>query len=69
MNTTLRPDTSADPACLHRLHRDEGGAIYVEYISLTLLVGILAAAALVLVGAPLLESFQATQLILAAPVP
>lgn len=67
MNTT--PRRSFEGRTLRHLHADEGGAVYVEYVSLTVLVGLLAAAALILVGAPLLEKFQATQLILAAPVP
>ncbi len=66
MNTKARPRRLGH---LQLLHVDEDGAVYVEYLSLTVLVGLLAAAALILVGAPLLENFQATQLILAAPVP
>ncbi len=48
---------------------EEDGAVYVEYISITILVGILAAAALILVGVPLLQNFQNTQLFLISPLP
>lgn len=48
---------------------DEEGAVYVEYISLIILVSIGAAAAIVAVGVPLLESFRMTQAFLGAPVP
>lgn len=51
------------------LLEDEGGAAYLEYLTITILVGFLAATALVAVGVPLLESFQYTQLFLAAPIP
>ena len=48
---------------------EEDGAVYVEYISIVLLVGILASAALILVGVPVLQNFQNTQLFLLAPLP
>ena len=52
-----------------RLLSEEDGAVYVEYISITLLVGILASAALMLVGVPILENFQNTQTFLLSPIP
>ena len=48
---------------------DESGAVYVEYVALTLLVAFGAAAAIVAVGVPLLESFRMTQAFIGAPVP
>ncbi len=51
------------------LAHDERGAAYVEYITLVILVGVIAAAALITVGVPLLNDFQLTQTILGAPVP
>ena len=48
---------------------EEDGAIYVEYISITILVGLLASLALILVGVPLLQNFQNTQLFLLSPLP
>lgn len=48
---------------------EEDGAVYVEYISLTLLIGILASAALILVGVPVLQHFQNTQTFLLSPLP
>ncbi len=48
---------------------DDSGVIYVEYIVLVLLVGILVALAIIAVGVPLLESFRMTQSFLGAPIP
>jgi len=48
---------------------DEGGAIYVEYIILTLFVAIGFSVAVIGIGVPLLQMFRMTQLFLAAPVP
>lgn len=48
---------------------DNSGVIYVEYIVLVLLIGILVALALIAVGVPLLESFLMTQSFLGAPIP
>ncbi len=52
-----------------RLLRDEDGAVYVEYIVLTLFVGIGFSAAVMAIGIPLLESFRMTQIFLAVPIP
>jgi Flp pilus assembly pilin Flp len=51
------------------LLRDEGGAVYVEYIVLTLFVGIGFSAAVMAIGVPMLEMFRMTQVFLAAPLP
>ncbi|NOY90421.1 MAG: hypothetical protein GXP55_04355 [Deltaproteobacteria bacterium] len=51
------------------LLRDEDGAVYVEYIVLTLFVGIGFSAAVMAIGVPLLESFRMTQIFLAVPIP
>lgn len=48
---------------------EEDGVVYVEYVSITLLIGIIVSAALILVGVPLLNNFQNTQLFLISPVP
>jgi len=48
---------------------DNSGVIYVEYIVLVLLIGILVALALIAVGVPLLESFLMTQSFIGAPIP
>ena len=45
------------------------GAVYVEYVSITLLIGVIVSAALILVGVPLLNDFQNTQLFIISPVP
>ena len=52
-----------------RLLADEAGAVYVEYIVLVLMVGVLVAAAILAIGVPLLESFRMTQTFLGAPIP
>ena len=57
------------PSGQRQLLSEEDGAVYVEYISITILVGILASAALILVGVPLLQNFQNTQLFLLSPLP
>ena len=62
-----RPHSAKTPN--RPLLSEEDGAVYVEYISITLLVAILASAALILVGVPLLQNFQNTQLFLLSPLP
>jgi len=57
------------PARFVELLEDRSGVIYVEYIVLVLLVGILVALAIISVGVPLLESFRMTQSFLGAPIP
>lgn len=53
----------------HGLLADEGGAVYVEHIVLTLLVAIGFSAAVIAIGVPMLESFRMTQIFLALPLP
>ncbi|MDH5490818.1 MAG: hypothetical protein OEY14_02480 [Myxococcales bacterium] len=48
---------------------DRGGAVYAEYVIVTLLVGIGVSAAIIGVGVPLLESFRMTQAFLGASIP
>lgn len=51
------------------LLQDEGGAVYVEYIVLVLLVAVGFSAAVMALGVPLLQSFRMTQLFLGLPIP
>lgn len=48
---------------------EEEGAVYVEYVTLVFFVGIITAAALITVGAPLLRSYRFAQVIIGAPIP
>jgi len=54
---------------VHGLLGDEEGAIYVEYIVLTLLIAVGVSAALLAIGLPMVESFRTTRLFLAMPIP
>ena len=63
-----RPDPIS-PAGGGRVLRDESGAIYVEYIVLTLLVAIGVSWAIIAVAVSLLEHFKMTQAFLGAPIP
>ena len=62
-----QPSRLADPKI--GLLEDTGGAVYVEYIVLTLLVAVGFSAAVIAIGVPLLESFRMTQIFLAVPFP
>jgi Flp pilus assembly protein TadG len=62
-------DRPAVPRSGWELLGDRSGVIYVEYIVLVLLIGILVALAIIAVGVPLLESFRMTQSFLGAPIP
>lgn len=75
MSTGLEHERSPSPArrrsrCARQgLLRDEDGAVYVEYIVLTILVAVGVSGAVIAVGVPLLEAFRMTQVFLGAPIP
>ncbi len=48
---------------------DRGGAIYVEYVTLLVLVSLIAAAAIAAVGAPMVNTYRFAQYVLGAPLP
>jgi hypothetical protein len=52
-----------------RLGSDVRGAVYVEYVALLTMVTLLAAAAVVALGVPLLRLFRFAEIVLASPLP
>lgn len=48
---------------------EEGGAVYVEYITLVVTMGIIIALAIISLGVPLLNTYRMTHVFLGAPVP
>jgi Flp pilus assembly pilin Flp len=48
---------------------DSSGAVFVEYVVVLALVTLVGAGAIALVGVPLLESYQLTQLLITLPIP
>lgn len=53
----------------HALVSDTDGAVFVEYLTLTLLVAVLCAAATATLGVPLLRLFRFQQAVVAVPIP
>jgi heme/copper-type cytochrome/quinol oxidase subunit 2 len=47
----------------------EEGAVYLEYITIVITMGIVIALAVISLGVPLLNTFRMTQVFLGAPVP
>jgi Flp pilus assembly pilin Flp len=51
------------------LVEETDGAVFVEYLTLTLLVAVLCAAATATLGVPLLRLFRFQQAVVAVPIP
>ncbi len=67
-----RLQKQVDPAAKklgHALVSDTDGAVFVEYLTLTLLVAVLCAAATATLGVPLLRLFRFQQAVVAVPIP
>lgn len=54
---------------LRTLATDARGAIFVEYISLVVLVTLIAALAIAALGVPLIHQYELSKLLLTAPIP
>lgn len=54
---------------LQALVHETEGAVFVEYLTLTMLVAILCAAATMTLGVPLLRLFRFQQAVVAVPIP
>lgn len=54
---------------LRALATDTRGAIFVEYISLVVLVTLIAALAIAALGVPLIHQYEMAKLLLTAPIP
>lgn len=54
---------------LRALATDTRGAIFVEYISLVVLVTLIAALAIAALGVPLIHQYELSKLLLTAPIP
>ncbi|MCB9666537.1 MAG: hypothetical protein H6715_00220 [Myxococcales bacterium] len=57
------------PRFLTRLCTDADGALFVEYISLVVLVTLIAALSVAALGIPLIRQYELTKLLLTAPIP
>ncbi|MBL8680382.1 MAG: hypothetical protein JNK05_14490 [Myxococcales bacterium] len=63
-------DTSSGPSrAAGELLRDEEGAIFVEYLTLTLMVTVLCAMATLALGEQLLRLYKFQQMIVTVPIP
>lgn len=54
---------------MRTLYQDTRGAIFVEYISLVVLVTLIAALAIAALGIPLIHQYELSKLLLTAPIP
>jgi len=56
-------------ARLPALVRETGGAIFVEYVTLLVLVALVAGSAMVVCGIPLIRLYRYMQMVIAVPFP
>jgi hypothetical protein len=59
----------SSPSPAPTLARDPRGAVFVEYVTLLSAVTLIAAAAILALGVPLLRLFRFAELVIASPVP
>lgn len=56
-------------ARVRQLIKDTSGTVYVEYVTLLVLVSLVLSASIAAVGAPMVNTYRYSQYVLAAPLP